>query len=52
MNEVKFLLEEPVYLILMPDESLTISPGEYFADSLEKTAAYWDSWFASLRVRI
>lgn len=52
MNEVTFFLEEPIYLVLMPDESLTISPGEYFSDSLEKTTAYWDSWFAALSVRL
>lgn len=51
MNEVKFFLEEPAYLVLMPDESLTISPGEYFADSFEKTTNYWDNWCASLNVR-
>lgn len=50
MNEVTFHLDEPIYLILMPDESLTISPSEYAFDSYEKTVQYWHEWESSLNL--
>jgi len=51
MNELYFNLEEPAYFVLTPDESLTISPPEYFADSLDKTTQYWEAWTNALNVR-
>lgn len=50
LNEVTFHLDEPIYLILMPDESLTIGPSEYAFDSFEKTTQYWEQWASSLNI--
>lgn len=44
MDEVPFLLEAPICLILGPDESLTNAAAEVTREFLENTDAYWMEW--------
>jgi len=50
VDEVLFEVDEPMYLILMPDESLK-APINQLADSyLQKTQAWWFNWSKNLSV--
>jgi GH15 family glucan-1,4-alpha-glucosidase len=44
LDEVPFLLETPMNLILGPDESLTSSPTETSREFFDSTDAYWLEW--------
>ena len=44
VDEVPFVLETPVTLVLGPDESLQQSADEIGREFLEKTDAYWNEW--------
>lgn len=44
VEEVPFLLEAPLTLMLGPDESLTSSPGDLGHEFLDNTDAYWREW--------
>lgn len=44
LEEVPFILETPLALILGPDESLTPAVTECVRDFLEKTDEYWKEW--------
>jgi GH15 family glucan-1,4-alpha-glucosidase len=50
LNESVFNLDDTLYLILMPDESLTESPQEYATSALEKTKRSWREWVYSLNI--
>jgi GH15 family glucan-1,4-alpha-glucosidase len=41
-----------MYLVLMPDESLTDSAADYCNTTLEKTKRNWQEWVATLSVPI
>lgn len=45
-----FELDEPVYLILMPDESLTGSPRETAQRFFDRTREYWLGWVRRLGI--
>ncbi|MEM9122653.1 MAG: glycoside hydrolase family 15 protein, partial [Pseudomonadota bacterium] len=44
LNETPFLLEEPMSLLLGPDETPTGGPEETAREFEERTAAYWRDW--------
>jgi GH15 family glucan-1,4-alpha-glucosidase len=50
LDEASFLLEEPVSLVLGPDESLLDSPGETAERFLDRTISYWKEWVRQLAV--
>jgi GH15 family glucan-1,4-alpha-glucosidase len=50
MEEVPFVLEQPLTLILGPDESLTRPVGETARAFLEKTDTYWRDWSRYLSI--
>lgn len=50
VDEVLFEIDEPIFLILMPDESLKIPIQEMANSYLEKTLRYWTSWIRSLSI--
>lgn len=50
LNETWFHLEEPIYLFLGPDETLTGPVNETCRDFLESTTAYWREWVRHLAV--
>jgi len=48
IDEVPFEVDEPIYLVLMPDESLK-APIHQLAESyLQKTCAWWINWVKNL----
>eukprot|EP00742_Colponemidia_sp_Colp-10_P008098 GILJ01008742.1.p1 GENE.GILJ01008742.1~~GILJ01008742.1.p1 ORF type:complete len:592 (-),score=76.34 GILJ01008742.1:251-2026(-) len=49
-DETAFLLEEPIYLILMPDESLMSSPAEVGEEFYRKTLDSWTDWSQQLSI--
>eukprot|EP01119_Soliformovum_irregulare_P008497 TRINITY_DN21616_c0_g1_i1.p1 TRINITY_DN21616_c0_g1~~TRINITY_DN21616_c0_g1_i1.p1 ORF type:complete len:617 (+),score=194.10 TRINITY_DN21616_c0_g1_i1:116-1966(+) len=50
VDEVLFEIDEPVYLILMPDESLKNSIQELATSYLDKTLNYWNKWTRNLAI--
>jgi len=50
VDEVLFEIEEPIQLLLMPDESLTEPIGDLSALYLKSTIDYWQEWIRSLSV--
>ncbi|MCB2101276.1 MAG: glycoside hydrolase family 15 protein [Rhodobacterales bacterium] len=50
VNEVPFVLEEPLNLILGPDESLTSSIDATAREFFEKTRHYWVDWTRYLAI--
>jgi len=50
VDEVLFEVDEPVYLCLMPDESLKVPLSEMSATYLEKTLAWWRNWVKTLSI--
>lgn len=50
VDEVQFELEEPIQLILMPDESLTETIGDFAALQLKNTVDYWREWTQNLSI--
>eukprot|EP00741_Cyanophora_paradoxa_P005351 tig00000880_g5189.t1 len=49
-DETKFVLEDKVFLILMPDESLSESPGEVVSEFLRATQEYWGIFVRGLSI--
>ena len=43
-DEIPFVLEQPITLLLGPDESLHEGPAETARDFFEKTDQYWREW--------
>ena len=50
LEEVPFILETPLTLILGPDESFTLPVDEAARDFFEKTDRYWQEWCRYLSV--
>jgi len=50
VDEVLFEVDEPVYLCLMPDESLKVPLNEMAATYLEKTLNWWGNWIKTLSI--
>lgn len=50
VDEVVFDVEEPLYLCLMPDESLKIPLNEMSISYLEKTLGWWRTWVKNLTI--
>jgi len=50
VDEVIFTVDEPVYLCLMPDESLKVPLSEMSTNYITKTLDWWRSWVKTLRV--
>ena len=48
LDEVPFVLERPISLLLGPDESFTLPVAETCREFLEQTDDYWRSWSRSL----
>ncbi len=48
LDETPFFLEEPIALILGPDETLTTSPTIASRDFFRKTRDYWRDWVRQL----
>ena len=44
LDEIPFLLEAPITLVLGPDESLTNSPNEVSREFFDSTDLYWVEW--------
>lgn len=49
-DEVNFEITEPLYLVLMPDESMKSSLEETSNTFLKKTLDYWKGWVKSLTI--
>ena len=50
VEETAFILREPVYLVLGPDETLQDGVAETFHRFLDDTAAYWRDWVRNLGI--
>ncbi|HXZ55306.1 MAG TPA: glycoside hydrolase family 15 protein [Burkholderiales bacterium] len=50
LEETPVVLREPVSLVLGPDETLHVSPGEAFRRFLDETAAWWRDWVRGLAI--
>lgn len=50
LDEVPFILEQPITLILGPDESLTSPIPDTGRDAFEKTRYYWREWTRYLSI--
>jgi len=48
VDEVLFEIDEPIYLILMPDESLKAPINQLAESYLQKTEAWWVNWSKNL----
>lgn len=48
LDETPFFLEDPVALVLGPDETLTRAPGAAAHEFLERTREYWRDWVRHL----
>jgi len=50
VDEVLFNIDEPIYLCLMPDESLKVPLNEMSMTYIEKTLNWWGSWIKTLSI--
>ena len=50
LDETWFLLDQPVTMLLGPDESLTASLSETARNFEERTARYWQDWSRALSI--
>ncbi len=50
LEERPFGLEEPIHLVLGPDETLDTSVGTFARRSLEETGSYWFEWVRTLSI--
>lgn len=48
LDEIPFLLEEPLALVLGPDETLTSAPASTAHECFDKTRDYWRNWIRQL----
>jgi hypothetical protein len=51
IDEVTFEVEEPLFLLVMPDESLKVPLPELSNNYIEKTIDWWRGWAQNLTVR-
>jgi GH15 family glucan-1,4-alpha-glucosidase len=49
-EEVEFVLDQPIHLILAPDETVQEAVDRISRDFLEETVWYWQDWVRSLSV--
>ncbi len=49
-DELPFLLDRDIHLVLGTDESLQESPRHYFNEALETTLSYWHEWSRYLSI--
>lgn len=49
-QELPFLLDRPVHILLGPDEVLRDAPAHYFDEAHSATVAYWQEWTRSLSI--
>jgi GH15 family glucan-1,4-alpha-glucosidase len=49
-QELPFVLDRPVSMILGPDESLTTSAESFAREAFDRTVDYWQSWSRSLSI--
>jgi len=49
-NEVFFEVQEPLYLVLMPDESMKNPVGEVATNFRDKTVNWWRKWVGTLTI--
>ena len=49
-DELPFLLDRPVHIILGPDETLTQAPELYVRGELDATLGYWHEWVRYLSI--
>ena len=49
-DELPFLLDRDVHIVLGTDETLQESPGRYFEEALDATLAYWYEWTRFLSI--
>lgn len=49
-DELPFLLDRPVHMVLGTDETLQESAGHYFDEALNATLAYWHEWSRYLSI--
>jgi len=50
LREVAFEVDEPLFLILMPDESLSVGIEEFAISTMEKTQAFWEDFVSYLSI--
>jgi len=50
LDEVLFEVEETIYMVLMPDESLRDSLDDMCVNNLNKTVSYWKDWTKVLSI--
>lgn len=50
LREVAFEVDGPIFLILMPDESLSVGIEEFAISTLEKTQSFWEEFVSYLAV--
>ncbi|MBT8077967.1 MAG: glycoside hydrolase family 15 protein [Gammaproteobacteria bacterium] len=50
LDESAFVLDQPVYFILGPDETVRESAGDSFHSHFRSTQAYWQSWSRGLSI--
>lgn len=50
LDETPFFLEEPITLVLGPDETLSESPAAVFSRFQERTRDYWREWIRRLAI--
>jgi GH15 family glucan-1,4-alpha-glucosidase len=49
-QELPFVLDRPVNMIMGPDESLTTSAESFAREAYDRTVDYWQSWSRSLSI--
>jgi GH15 family glucan-1,4-alpha-glucosidase len=49
-QELPFVLDRPVNMILGPDESITSSAESFAREAADRTVEYWQSWTRSLSI--
>jgi GH15 family glucan-1,4-alpha-glucosidase len=50
LEERAIVLDEPISLVLGPDETLTSSPGKLAREMFGETKAYWEGWTRALSI--
>lgn len=51
-DELAFIVDRDLHLILGPDETLTEAVGSFFRDHLEQTTDYWREWVRFLSIPV
>ena len=50
LEERAMVVEEPLSIVLGPDETLTASPGKLAREMFGETRAYWEGWVRALSI--